>query len=314
MATWIPLQSSFPNHPKTKKLRRAMGDIAVLKLVELWLWMSEYHASGVLPDDLEEIAAGIDLPDDIAAADFIDQLEATGFLESVDGALVVHNWQERFGQWEERRLARRARDRERKRKQRGEGTPENQGSGPLSQPIPRGLPPDKSGVPSDSARRPLRKRRGEESIKRGTSTVTWLGQPVVDCWGDPVPPGVVGDHDELDPDSSRWPREWFDRFPDSDEQGFPRPPHLTPGSEPYLLTTREPKHPDDISSRYRPLVVRSKSGRAFQVPYGESARKLLEDPILRSELAHYLPTPETPPKATKRRKKGASVESSDLGA
>lgn len=313
MATWIPLQSSFPNHPKTKKLRRAMGDVAVLKVIELWLWMSEYHGSGVLPDDPDEIAAGIDLPDDIDAEQFTAKLEELGFLDRTDDGLAVHNWHERFGRWEERRLAQRARDRERKRKQRGEAPQENQAPEAMSHPIPPGLPTDKSGVPSNSAQRPLRKRRGDNK-ESGTSRGTWMGQAVRDTWGDLVPPELIADPEELDPGSRRWPREWFEKFPAVDEQGVARPQQLTPASEPFLLTSREPASPDQVSSRYRPLVARTKDGRTIPVPYGESVRILASDPIVGPDLAHYLPTAEIDHKPTKKPRKPASRESSDVGA
>lgn len=89
----IRVQTTFPHHHKTKKLRRKLGGDGIVALLFLWVFAAENRPNGVL--------SGMD-PDDIAIAcqwegDATSMLQAlldVGFLKLVEGVYVLHDWLE----------------------------------------------------------------------------------------------------------------------------------------------------------------------------------------------------------------------------
>ena len=87
----IRVQTTFPHHHKTKKLRRKLGDSGIVALLFLWVFAAENRPDGVL--------SGMD-PDDIAvvcqwdgdATSMLQALLDVGFLELVEGVYVLHDW------------------------------------------------------------------------------------------------------------------------------------------------------------------------------------------------------------------------------
>ena len=123
MSDWIPSQVGLRNHPKTKRAMRLLG-VRVSELMGclhcLWWWALTYAPDGDLEDfDVEDLADAADWPGDAQA--LIDALVncgikgGKGFLERLDGRLVIHDWEENQGAGFRKRAA--AADR--KRRQRG---------------------------------------------------------------------------------------------------------------------------------------------------------------------------------------------------
>lgn len=81
----------FMAHPKTHKLRRKAGDIAVLNLLQLWSFVAmnrpDGNLSGLDVDDIEIAAGWAGEP-----GAFVDTLSALGFLDGEPGAFRVHDW------------------------------------------------------------------------------------------------------------------------------------------------------------------------------------------------------------------------------
>lgn len=88
----IRIRTTFPEHPKTKKLIRKLGHCGFYSLVSLWCFTAENKPSGVLKNmDVEDIASAANWTGD--AELFVDSLLRCGFLEKDDGGqLCVHDW------------------------------------------------------------------------------------------------------------------------------------------------------------------------------------------------------------------------------
>lgn len=87
----IRLDKAFPNHPKTRKLRRLLGGDGVDCLIALWCFAGEYRTKGRLerlsPDDIAETVGWKGKPEDL-----INALQAVGFIDDMDGLLILHDW------------------------------------------------------------------------------------------------------------------------------------------------------------------------------------------------------------------------------
>jgi len=88
----IRIRTTFPNHPKTKKLIRKLGHEGFYSLVSLWCFIGENKPDGILKNmDVEDIAIASNYTGD--AEMFVDSLIRCGFLEKDDGGqLCVHDW------------------------------------------------------------------------------------------------------------------------------------------------------------------------------------------------------------------------------
>ena len=88
----IRLAVTFPNHHKTKRLKRALGSDGIVSLVFLWLWVAENRPHGEL--------RGMDETDIAVAAQwegepgiFISALCELKFLDRKRSLYLVHDWQ-----------------------------------------------------------------------------------------------------------------------------------------------------------------------------------------------------------------------------
>jgi len=120
---WIQVHQNLRQHPKLIRAARYL-DVsrveAVGHLVHLWLWCVDYAPDGDLSAfDHETIAAAAEYAGD--AERFVQALveaakigDRPGFLESIDGRMFVHDWQDYGGRLQDRR----ERDAERKRGER----------------------------------------------------------------------------------------------------------------------------------------------------------------------------------------------------
>jgi len=92
MNTDIRLKVGFFDHPKTIKLQRRHGPEAIVALLRLWLWASQYRNdgtfNGMTGEDIE-IAAGWPFGDCI----LVKALVEIGFLEEKDGHYSIHDWE-----------------------------------------------------------------------------------------------------------------------------------------------------------------------------------------------------------------------------
>lgn len=123
---YVQVDVTLINHPKLKRLARCLDVSQVTAcghLVALWSWAAQYAPDGDLTDYLTDsgsIADGAAWEGDPER--FMDALvngtrigSSAGFLEiTIDGALVLHDWEEYFGKV----LDKRQTDAERKRKER----------------------------------------------------------------------------------------------------------------------------------------------------------------------------------------------------
>ena len=93
MNTDIRLAVGFFDHPKTVKLERLLGPQAVISLMRLWLWAVQHRPGGVLfgmdADDIEIVARWSG-----EKGAFLPAITELRFLDSVDGAYRVHDWEE----------------------------------------------------------------------------------------------------------------------------------------------------------------------------------------------------------------------------
>lgn len=105
MSDWIPSQVGVRDHPKTKRAARLLG-VRQSELVGclhfLWYWALEYAPDGDVEDfEAEDLADAADWPGDPEL--FVDALlncgpkDSAGFLERLDGRLVIHDWEENQG-------------------------------------------------------------------------------------------------------------------------------------------------------------------------------------------------------------------------
>lgn len=91
MNTDARLSTSFPQHPKTLKLRRRLGDAGPLGVIYLILWTGRNRSNGDLSgmsDEDLELAA--DWRGEVGA--LIREAADVGFLEGESGARRIHDW------------------------------------------------------------------------------------------------------------------------------------------------------------------------------------------------------------------------------
>lgn len=89
----IRILTTFPHHPKTKKLKRKLGADGVLSLVNLWVYAAQNRTDGCLAGmDYEDIAIAADWDND--ASGFIECLLTVGFLDKKGEELILHDWRE----------------------------------------------------------------------------------------------------------------------------------------------------------------------------------------------------------------------------
>ena len=94
MDTDIRLDWGFPNHLKTRRLLRNLGDHGFVCLIRLWCYVGERYKKGVLngikKDDLEEICGWAGEPGAFAAyavrMRWVDEAE--------NGVLSIHDWRD----------------------------------------------------------------------------------------------------------------------------------------------------------------------------------------------------------------------------
>lgn len=114
---WIESHQELGRHPKTRRAAKLLSTsrAAVIGHIHcLWWWALDFAQDGVLTKfDADEIADAC-LWDGEPEA-FVTGLVGAGFLDAVDGQLVVHDWGEYAGRLIERRTS----DAERKRRSRG---------------------------------------------------------------------------------------------------------------------------------------------------------------------------------------------------
>lgn len=112
---WIRLYVSFFDHPKTRKLRRALGTVEPIQ--RLWAWAAECCQDGDLSDqsvdDIEESAGWRGERGKAFAA----MVEA-GFIDGREGECSLHGWGEKTGAGVEHLIAARASTAERQRRYR----------------------------------------------------------------------------------------------------------------------------------------------------------------------------------------------------
>lgn len=110
---WIESHQEVGRHPKTKKLARLLGvslPAAVGYLHYLWWWALDFAQDGTL-----EKFDGYDLADamqwDGDPDELVKALISSGYIDSTEDGLVIHDW----GEYAGKLLERRAKDRARKR-------------------------------------------------------------------------------------------------------------------------------------------------------------------------------------------------------
>jgi hypothetical protein len=93
MNTDIRLLLSFQQHPKTKKLRRKLGDGGPLSLIYLLMFAAANKPDGILTGmDVEDIALAGDWQGD--PGEFVDTLVAVKSLDLDDETYRIHDWEE----------------------------------------------------------------------------------------------------------------------------------------------------------------------------------------------------------------------------
>lgn len=93
MATDARIAVGLPTHPKTKKLIKRLGQASAWNLVCLILWAAQNRSDGNLCGmSVEDIELSADWSGTDGA--LVDALVAVRFLDEVDGAFVLHDWQE----------------------------------------------------------------------------------------------------------------------------------------------------------------------------------------------------------------------------
>lgn len=96
---WIELHQGLGTHVKTRRLCKLLGigpAQAVGHLALLWTWALDAAENGSLAKyQADDLALVCEWDGDAAA--FVAALEKAGFLDSVDGELVIHDWQDYIG-------------------------------------------------------------------------------------------------------------------------------------------------------------------------------------------------------------------------
>ena len=118
---WIESHQELARHPKTKKLARLLGvslPAAVGHLHFLWWWAMDYAQDGDLSRyDEADIADACGWDGDPAV--MVRALVDSGFLDSTDDGLTIHDWHEYAG----RLIEKREQNKERKKKSRARHAP-----------------------------------------------------------------------------------------------------------------------------------------------------------------------------------------------
>jgi hypothetical protein len=84
---------SIVSHPKTKKLKRKLGDSGPWSLICLFLWAAANRSDGKLTGmTAEDVELAVDWAGDDGA--FVATLVAVGFLDGEDGNYSIHDWAE----------------------------------------------------------------------------------------------------------------------------------------------------------------------------------------------------------------------------
>jgi len=93
MADDARISTALPQHPKTKKLRRRIGDGGCWSLVCLFLWTAANRWDGSLSDMSDE---DIELAADWAGEPgaFVSALVDVGFIDGDSGTYAIHDWQD----------------------------------------------------------------------------------------------------------------------------------------------------------------------------------------------------------------------------
>jgi len=93
MTADVRINVGLPTHPKTKKLIRRTGTEGAWRLVCLFAWVAGNRPDGNLSGlTAEDVELCVDWPG--ADGVFVEALLAVGFLEGVDGAYRMHDWQD----------------------------------------------------------------------------------------------------------------------------------------------------------------------------------------------------------------------------
>jgi len=118
---WIELHQSLITHKKTRRLTRKLGLEYPAELPEtighlclFWLWCVDGTENGDLTDlDAQDIADAAGWTGDPET--FFGAMKETGFIEDVDGKVMIHDWRDYIGKLLERREESREKERNRKR-------------------------------------------------------------------------------------------------------------------------------------------------------------------------------------------------------
>lgn len=91
MAQDARISTAFPHHPKTKKLRRRLGDSGPLACMYLFLWAAANRSDGDLSGmSDEDIELAVDWQG--GAGEFVAEMAAVGFLDGDEGSRRIHDW------------------------------------------------------------------------------------------------------------------------------------------------------------------------------------------------------------------------------
>ena len=91
MADDARISTALPQHPKTKKLRRRLGDGGCWSLVCLFLWTAANRWDGSLADmSDEDIELAADWTGEVG--ELVTALVEVGFLDGESGCYAIHDW------------------------------------------------------------------------------------------------------------------------------------------------------------------------------------------------------------------------------
>lgn len=117
---WIESHQELWQHPKTRKLSRLLGisvPAAVGHLHGLWYWALSYAQDGVISRfDAEEISDAVLWDGDPQA--FVDALVSSGYADSTQEGIELHDWYEYAGKLMDKRECQKVQARLRKQRQR----------------------------------------------------------------------------------------------------------------------------------------------------------------------------------------------------
>lgn len=166
---YIPSHQTLRNHPKLKRLARRLDIAEVVAIGHLhlfWWWGLDYASGGSLAGkDALDIALGSGWERDETT--FLDALIECGFIDAVDGGMVIHDWEEYGGKYQDKR----DRDADRKRKERADRRT-NQDNPPAS----NGRPTEIRVTARIEEKRREEKKR--EEVKHTTPPKPPKGEPV----------------------------------------------------------------------------------------------------------------------------------------